>query len=74
MRGCSRSQVEWLRLYEHYRSKDIGHQLFRWAIDRSSDLDRYLLQLATDKQRLEAFLYYEQLGFKASHEGMKLHL
>jgi GNAT superfamily N-acetyltransferase len=31
-----------------------------------------LVQLTTDKSRLDARRFYEQLGFVASHEGMKL--
>jgi hypothetical protein len=32
------------------------------------------VQLTADKQRPDAHRFYESLGFKASHEGMKLHL
>jgi ribosomal protein S18 acetylase RimI-like enzyme len=32
-----------------------------------------MLQLNSDKQRPRAIKFYERLGFKASHEGMKLH-
>ena len=33
-----------------------------------------LVQLTTDKSRKDAHRFYERLGFKASHEGMKLDL
>ena len=33
-----------------------------------------LVQLTTDKSRLDAHRFYRQLGFVASHEGMKLRL
>lgn len=33
-----------------------------------------MVQLTTDRSRPEAKRFYESLGFKASHEGMKLHL
>ena len=72
--GGSRAQIETVRVHEDYRGKGLGHQLFRWAIDRSRELGCHVLQLTTDKQRPEALRFYEQLGFKASHEGMKLHL
>ncbi|WP_371743286.1 hypothetical protein [Pseudozobellia sp. WGM2] len=29
--------------------------------------------MTTDKKRPEALEFYKQLGFMASHEGMKLH-
>ena len=35
---------------------------------------RGLRQLTTDKSRPEAHRFYTQLGFVASHEGMKLRL
>jgi hypothetical protein len=31
-----------------------------------------VLQLSTDKRRIDAKRFYERLGFVASHEGMKL--
>jgi len=33
-----------------------------------------IIQLTTNKQRTSAKHFYENLGFKASHEGMKLYL
>ena len=44
-----------------------------WAIHRAADKGAHLLQLTTDKRRPEALKFYEKLGFKSSHEGMKLH-
>ena len=32
----------------------------------------HLLQLTTDKKRPKAIKFYEDLGFKSSHEGMKM--
>jgi hypothetical protein len=32
-----------------------------------------MVQLTTDKARVDAKRFYEGLGFVASHEGMKLH-
>jgi hypothetical protein len=40
---------------------------------RSARADR-LAQLTTDRRRAEAHRFYERLGFKASHLGMKLDL
>lgn len=33
-----------------------------------------IIQLTTNKERPEALRFYEKLGFKATHEGMKLYL
>jgi hypothetical protein len=33
-----------------------------------------LVQLTTDKRRPDALRFYESLGFRATHEGLKLPL
>lgn len=33
-----------------------------------------IIQLTTNKERPDARKFYEKLGFKATHEGMKLYL
>jgi GNAT superfamily N-acetyltransferase len=45
-----------------------------WAIGEARRRGCRLIQLTTDKQRLDAHRFYERLGFVASHEGMKLTL
>jgi hypothetical protein len=47
--------------------------MFKWAIMRAQERKAHLLQLTSDKKRPEAIKFYENLGFKASHEGMKMH-
>lgn len=71
--GGIRAQIEAVRVREDLRGEGIGQQLFSWAIQRSRERKAHLLQLTTDKQRPEAVRFYEKLGFKASHEGMKIH-
>lgn len=71
--GGVRAQIEAVRIREDQRGKGIGQRLFSWAIDRAKERKAHLLQLTTDKKRTEALRFYEKLGFKASHEGMKLH-
>ena len=34
----------------------------------------HMVQLTTDKTRLDALEFYEKCGFVASHEGLKLYL
>lgn len=72
--GGIRAQIEAVRIHEDYRGMGIGQQLFEWAIDRAKQRKAHVVQLTTDKKRPEALNFYEKLGFKASHEGMKLHL
>jgi len=71
--GGIRAQIEAVRVREDQRGKGIGERMFLWAIERSKERKAHLIQLTTDKKRPEALKLYEKLGFKASHEGMKLH-
>jgi GNAT superfamily N-acetyltransferase len=72
--GGIRAQIEAVRVREDLRGEGIGQKMFEWAINRARERNAHLLQLTTDKQRPEAIRFYEKLGFKASHEGMKIHL
>lgn len=72
--GGLRAQIEAVRVASHLRGSGAGAQLVRWAISRAEERGAHLVQLTTDKQRPDALRFYERLGFRASHEGMKLHL
>ena len=72
--GGIRAQIEAVRIREDLRGEGIGQKMFEWAIQRAKERKAHLLQLTTDKQRPGAIHFYEKLGFKASHEGMKIHL
>lgn len=71
--GGIRAQIEAVRIRADHRGKGLGAKFFQWAIQRSQERGAHLLQLTTDKKRPDALKFYEKLGFKASHEGMKLH-
>jgi GNAT superfamily N-acetyltransferase len=45
-----------------------------WAVERARVRGCGLVQLTTDKVRVDAHRFYAGLGFVASHEGMKLTL
>ena len=72
--GGIRAQIEAVRVRKDQRGKGLGKELFHWAIERAKSKNAHVLQLTTDKKRPEAIGFYEDLGFVASHEGMKLHL
>ena len=74
LRGGLRAQIEAVRVVADLRGQGLGARIFRWAIDRARDRGCILVQLATNKQRHDAQRFYERLGFKATHEGMKLPL
>lgn len=71
--GGTRAQVEAVRVRCDKRGRGLGKKMFEWVIKRSQDRGAHLLQLTTDKQRPDTVKFYEDLGFKASHVGMKLH-
>lgn len=71
--GGIRAQIEAVRIRQDHRGKGLGEKFFQWAIQRAKERQAHVLQLTTDKQRPDALRFYEKLGFKASHEGMKLH-
>lgn len=72
-RGGIRTQIEAVRIRKDKRGLGIGKMMFEWAINRAQERKAHLLQLTTDKKRPEVIQFYENLGFKATHEGMKMH-
>lgn len=71
--GGIRAQIEAVRIRNDKRGLGIGKIMFEWAINRVKARKAHLLQLTTDKKRPKAIKFYEKLGFKQSHEGMKMH-
>lgn len=72
--GMLRAQIETVRVAARLRGRGVGRRLFEAAIARAAERGAGLVQLTTDKSRPDALRFYEQLGFAASHEGMKLAL
>lgn len=71
--GKLRAQIENVFVREDLTGQGIGKKMFEWAIKRAKTRNAHVLQLTSDKQRPRAIKFYEDLGFTASHEGMKLH-
>lgn len=69
--GSRRAQIEAVRVRSSYRGQGIGTSMFRYAIRRAKEKGCSMIQLTTDKKRPQALLFYESLGFVATHEGMK---
>lgn len=72
--GAWRAQVEGVRVRADLRSRGIGAQMMAWVIARARERKCWMIQLATNRARVDAHRFYERLGFKASHVGMKLYL
>jgi len=72
--GRWRMQVEAVRVRSGLRSQGIGSRMMEWAIERARYRKRWVVQLTSNAARVEAHRFYERLGFKKSHVGMKLEL
>ncbi|GGO26127.1 GNAT family N-acetyltransferase [Micromonospora parathelypteridis] len=72
--GSERSLIESVRVRSDRRGEGLGRDLMTWAIDQARQRGCALVQLTTDKTRLDAHRFYLGLGFASSHEGMKLAL
>ncbi|SDH51893.1 Ribosomal protein S18 acetylase RimI [Planococcus glaciei] len=72
--GSWRATIEGVRTAASVRGKGIGRQMISWAIERAKERGCRMVQLTSDKQREDALRFYGQLGFKATHEGLKLQL
>jgi ribosomal protein S18 acetylase RimI-like enzyme len=69
--GMWRGQIESVRVAAGHRGGGLGRQFVEWALERFRERGCALVQLTSDKSRPEAIRFYEGLGFKASHEGLK---
>lgn len=72
--GGKRATVESVRVDAKFRGQGIGKELMKWAIERARRENCFAVQLTTNADRTEAHRFYENLGFKGSHLGMKLYL
>ncbi|KGD98346.1 GNAT family acetyltransferase [Achromobacter sp. RTa] len=72
--GQWRGQIESVRIASSSRGAGLGRAMFEWAIEQCRIQGCGLVQLTTDRARPDARRFYESLGFKASHDGMKLSL
>ena len=73
-RGQWRGQIESVRVAEAARGRGAGRRMLEWAIAACAERGCGIVQLTSDKTRGDAIRFYEQLGFVASHEGLKLKL
>ncbi|HEX9332842.1 MAG TPA: GNAT family N-acetyltransferase [Anaerolineales bacterium] len=72
--GGLRAQIESVRVDREYQNLGIGSEMMKWAIERAKERGAHIVQLTTHNSRENAHRFYERLGFKGSHLGMKLSL
>lgn len=70
-RGSNRLQVESVHIAEAFRGRGIGEWMFQKIFEYAKHQQAPIIQLTTNKMRMRAKKFYERLGFKATHEGMK---
>jgi GNAT superfamily N-acetyltransferase len=72
--GGMRAQVESVRVDKRFQNKGIGSGMMKWTMDRARQRGAHVVQLTTHSSRVDAHRFYERLGFKGSHLGMKMSL
>jgi len=69
--GMKRALVEAVRVRADLRGQRIGEALMAHVEARAKAAGCGLIQLTTDKKRLDAHRFYDRIGYVASHVGMK---
>jgi len=72
--GERRCLIEAVHIAPQHRNKGFGGEMIGWAVAEARAHGCGLVQLTSNKKRLDAHRFYERLGFKKSHEGFKLAL
>lgn len=70
--GAQRAQIEAVRVRADRRDQGLGRVLLDWALAEARRRGCALVQLTTDRSRVDAQRFYERLGFVDSHRGLKL--
>lgn len=72
--GMKRGLLENVHIRADQRGSGLGTEMVLWAVERCREAGCGLVQLTSNKLRLDAHRFYEKLGFAKSHEGFKLKL
>jgi GNAT superfamily N-acetyltransferase len=72
--GMKRGLLENVHIRADQRGKGLGSQMILWAVEQCRAAGCGMVQLTSNKLRLDAHRFYRALGFQQSHEGFKLYL
>ena len=72
--GMKRGILENVHIRADQRGTGLGTKMVQWAVELCRDAGCGMVQLTSNKVRLDAHRFYEKLGFSKSHEGFKLKL
>jgi GNAT superfamily N-acetyltransferase len=70
--GSLIAQIEAVSVEATLRGRGLGAEMMRWAIEEARRRGCSRVQLTTNNVRKDAHRFYERLGFRATHLGMKL--
>lgn len=70
--GMTRAMLENVHIRADQRGHGLGSDMVLWAIDRCREAGCGMVQLTSNKVRLDAHRFYRKLGFEPTHEGFKL--
>ncbi|MDF0488987.1 GNAT family N-acetyltransferase [Sphingomonas sp. H39-1-10] len=73
-KGASRGHLEAVRIASDMRGQGLGAELVHWAVEQCRAAGCGMVQLTTQRDRIDAHRFYERLGWERSHIGYKLHL
>lgn len=73
-KGASRGYLEAVRIASACRGQGLGAELVEWAIEWCREAGCGMVQLTTQRDRVDAHRFYERLGWERSHFGYKIHL
>ena len=71
-RALKRGLIEAVRIASDLRGRGHGRWFIRELVERARAAGCGVVQLTSDKKRLDAHRFYRDLGFAMSHEGFKL--
>lgn len=70
--GAWRAQIEAMRVVASKRGQGLGHELLEWARQQALARGCSLIQLTSDRRRIDAHRFYERAGFEPTHLGFKM--
>lgn len=72
--GTKRAQLESIRVASHLRGQGFGRKLMHHAFECAQNRGCSIIQLTTNKNRINSHSFYDSVGLDPSHVGYKLYL
>jgi GNAT superfamily N-acetyltransferase len=70
-RGAWRAQIEAMRVARSRRGQGLGQVMLDWVEQQARARGCDLIQLTSDRVRVDAHRFYERAGFEPTHIGFK---